>query len=355
MSVVPALGVISLARGIPSPDLLPIDELEHCASEAIARDGRVALNYGPPGGYAPLREWLAERHGVAPSQVLVTPGSLLGLNLLVAETVEPGTRVVVESPTYDRALHILRAARAEIVVDPRGGAVRYVLPTFHNPTGRTLALDRRAEIVDAAIVDDALVVEDDPYGLLRFEGSVQPTLHRLLHERGAGDLAVYSSSFSKSVAPGLRVGYLVLPPALAARVEARALATYVSPPMLPQAQLFEFLRQGLFEPHLARLNAQLRQRRDALVESLAAELPGAALTVPEGGYFLWVELPVPAADLLARAREHGVTFELGSSFSPAGNEERGARLAFSFVTPEEIREAIRRLARVLRDDPDLRP
>jgi 2-aminoadipate transaminase len=353
-TVVPARGVISLARGIPSPDLLPLAELQHCAGEAIARDGRVALNYGPPGGYAPLREWLAERHGVEPAQVLVTPGSMLGLTMLFAETVEPGTRVVVEPRTYDRALTALRARGAELVVEPRGGSARYLLPTFHNPTGETLTLEQRRELVEAAVADGALVVEDDAYGLLRFEGEAQPTLHRLLQDAGAHELAVYSSSFSKSVAPGLRVGYLVLPRALAERVERRALATYVSPPLLPQAQLFEFLSQGLLEPHLARLAVGLRERRDTLADGLAAELPDARWTLPEGGYFMWVDLPVPSEELLVAAREVGVAFEPGSGFSATGGERFGARLAFSFASPDEIREAVVRLGRLLRDNPALR-
>jgi DNA-binding transcriptional MocR family regulator len=348
VSVLPPDGTISLARGIPSPELLPVDELETCAAAAIARDGRIALNYGPPGGYAPLREWVAARHAVEPSQVLLTPGSMLALTLLIAETVRAGTRVRVESPTYDRTLKALRLSGAELVVD--GAAeVRYVLPTFHNPTGRTLTATERVTVVDEAIAQGTLLIEDDPYGLLRFEGAQPPSLHRLLHERGAGELAVYCSSFSKSVAPGLRVGYLVLPPVLAARVEARALATYVSPPLLPQAQLFEFLDRGLLEPHLARATGQLRERRDALADALAEHLPGATWSLPDGGYFIWVELPVPSAELLAGAQAVGVTFELGSSFSPDGREERAARLAFSFETPERIREAVARLGRVLAD------
>lgn len=352
MTVVPAAGTISLARGIPSPDLLPLGELEECAAAAIRRNGRVALNYGPPGGYEPLREWIAARHGVEPSQVLVTPGSMLALTMLIAETVGPGAPVVVETTTYDRVLRAIRAARGMPTVDPRGGLVRYVMPTFHNPTGRTLAPAARGELVDAAVADRALVIEDDPYGLLRFEGEMPPSLHRLLHERGSGELAVHCSSFSKCVAPGLRVGYLVLPPALAARIEARALATYVSPPLLAQAQLFEFLDRGLLEPHLARVTASLRTRRDALVEALTTELPSVRFDVPEGGYFLWVELPVPAAGLLEHARAADVTFELGSSFSPTGGEERFARLAFSVASPDELREAVRRLKPILENQPD---
>jgi DNA-binding transcriptional MocR family regulator len=346
VSVVPAAGTISLARGVPSPDLLPLAELEECAAEAIRRDGRVALNYGPPGGYGPLREWLAERHGVRPSQVLATPGSMLGLNLLVAELVEVGTPVGVDPTTYDRALRSLRGAGARLVAPGEPAQVRYVQPTFHNPTGTTLTLAERETLVDAAIREGTLLIEDEPYGLLRFEGERLPTVSELLRRRGADELAVYSCSFSKSVAPGLRVGYLVLPEALAGRVEARVLATYVSPPTLAQAQLFAFLDRGLLEPHLERSTRGLRERRDALVAALAEHLPGATWTAPEGGYFLWAELPDDAQSLLARAREQGVAFEPGAGFASFGGFERAARLAFSWETPDALREGVRRLASV---------
>jgi DNA-binding transcriptional MocR family regulator len=343
VSVVPAVGTISLARGVPSPDLLPLAELEECAAEAIRRDGRIALNYGAPGGYGPLREWLAERHGVRPSQVLATPGSMLGLNLLVAELVETGTPVGVDPTTYDRALRSLRAAGARLVGPGEPAGLRYVQPTFHNPTGATLSLDERDALVEAAIRERTVLIEDEPYGLLRFDGDRLPTVSELLRERGADELAVYSSSFSKSVAPGLRVGYVVLPEALAARVEARILATYVSPPILAQAQLFAFLDRGLLEPHLARVTRDLCERRDALVAALAEHLPGATWTVPDGGYFLWAELPEDAEILLARAREQGVAFEPGAGFAAFGGFERAARLAFSWESPDALREGVRRL------------
>lgn len=347
MSVVPVAGTISLARGVPSPDLLPLAELEECAAEAIRRDGRVALNYGSPGGYGPLREWLAERHGVRPSQVLATPGSMLGLNLLVAELVEPGTPVGVDPTTYDRAVRSLRSAGARLVGPGEPARVRYVQPTFHNPTGATLTLGEREALVDAAIGDGTVLIEDEPYGLLRFAGEGLPTVSGLLRDRGADDLAVYSCSFSKSVAPGLRVGYLVLPESLVARVEARILATYVSPPILAQAQLHTFLDRGLLEPHLERVTHGLRERRDALVAALGEHLTGATWTVPEGGYFLWAELPEDAGILLGRARKQGVAFEPGAGFASFGGFDRCARLAFSWESPDALREGVRRLGAIL--------
>ena len=230
-SVLPEPGTISLARGIPSPEMLPVHALAECAARAVERFGDVALNYGDPAGFAPLREWLAERHGVSPSRVFVTPGSLVALNLIVRRLLEDPGRVLVEAPTYDRMLHLLGLAGAEIAPVPHDGdgldpdalsallkAGRhpefvYVLPTFHNPTGRTLTRTARERVADIAVEHDLVVVEDDPYGLLRLEGEPLPTLHALLTERGRGDLGIFLSSFSKSVAPGLRVGYAVVPEA----------------------------------------------------------------------------------------------------------------------------------------------
>ena len=276
--------MISLARGVPSPDLLPAEPLAEAAARAIARHGRTALNYGEPAGFVPLRERIGAEHGVGPDSVLVTPGSLIALNLLIRRLAGRSARVVVEAPSYDRTLGVLASAGADVVSvahDDRGldldaladlltarprPAFLYVLPTFHNPTGRTLSREQREQLADLAVAHDLLVVEDDPYGLLRIEGEPEPSLFALLHERGGGHLAVRLSSFSKSVAPGLRVGYVVAPPPLAASVAADIVPLYLSPPLLAQAQLFEFLDGGMLEPHLEWLRPRLRERRDALLD-----------------------------------------------------------------------------------------
>jgi 2-aminoadipate transaminase len=371
MSVLPEPGLISFARGIPSPDFLPVDALADCAARAIRRDGRVALNYGPPVGYGPLREWLAERHGVAVERVVVTPGSLLGLNLAI-EHLADGGDAIVEAPTYDRVLHSLcaRGAGIDTVARGPGGldldrvdvlarspsrpSFLYVLPTFHNPTGNTLTLDQRVALVELAIERELLLFEDDPYGLLRVEGEPLPSLHSLLRERGADHLALFSSSFSKTVAPGMRIGYLLLPEHLVGPFAALATRTYVSPPLLPQAELFEFLHAGLFEAHLDTVRSALRIRRDTLLESLAAELPPQARwTRPEGGYFLWLDFPdqLDARELLEQARTAGVAFVPGSGFYADAGGEASARLSFSYPSPNEIREGARRLGTVVRTTP----
>jgi DNA-binding transcriptional MocR family regulator len=354
VSVVPTAGVVSFARGVPSSDLLPTAALA-AAAAAVPRD---ALNYGPPAGYEPLRELLGERYGVPPTRVLLTPGSMIGLNLLFAEL---GGPIALESPTYDRALTAARAVGAELLSVPRThdgpdiaslaaacdrARVLYVLPTFHNPTGTTMSPAARHALAHLAAERGLPVVEDDPYGALRFEGASTPTLFGVLHELGAGELAVRVGSFSKSVAPGLRVGYAIVPEPLAVRLERRALDLYVSPPILPQAQLLAFLLGGGLEPHLTALRTELRRRRDALLAGLEEAIPDATVTRPEGGYFAWAELP-PALDaeaLLAAAATRGVTFVPGRSFDPEQADTRHARFAFSHASPDEIAEGCRRLA-----------
>jgi 2-aminoadipate transaminase len=374
VNLLPAAGTISFARGIPSPDMFPIAALAESARRAVLNDGRVALNYGPPAGFAPLREWLGARHGVEPERVLVTPGSMIALNFVVGHVLRDGGTAIVEAPTYDRTLRALAAVSADVVTVDNGAegldldALRklatgspkpkllYVLPTFHNPTGRTMTLEQRRELAAIAVEHDLLVVEDDPYGLLRIEGEPQPYLHELLREAGGDHLAVFVSSFSKSVAPGLRVGYLVLPEALVAPIEAIATRTYVSPPLLPQAQLLDFLVSGAFEPHLAYLASFLRPRRDALLECLEADLSGglARWTRPDGGYFLWLELPLEldAGELNTAATAAGVSFVPGSGFFGAGGGHNTARLSFSYPSVEEIREGGNRLTAIIRESLD---
>ena len=371
ISVVPDPDVISFARGIPSPDMFPLEQLAECASRAVVEHGRVALNYGAPGGYEPLREWIAARHGVAPGRVVVTPGSLIGINLVVRQFCA-GRHAIVEAPTYDRMLHALADAGAGVVTVGRdedgldlarlaelagrspAPALLYVLPTFHNPTGRTLSLEQRRALVEVAAAHDLPVFEDDAYGLLRVEGDAQPSLLSLLRDVGRDDLGIFASSFSKSVAPGLRVGYLVLPEHLVDAVTAAASRTYVSPPILPQAQLHAFLEAGYLEPHLESLAAFLRPRRDALLESLPGLPDGATWTRPEGGYFLWLELPerLDAAEVNERAtREIGVSFVPGAGFFAEDPRRSSARLSFSYPSVEQIATGAGRLVELVRRIP----
>jgi 2-aminoadipate transaminase len=225
------------------------------------------------------------------------------------------------------------------------------LPTFHNPTGLTLTLEQRRRLAELALEQEVLVVEDDPYGLLRVEGEPLPYVHALLRDLGGDHLALFSSSFSKTVAPGLRVGYVILPETLVAPFELIATRTYVSPPLLPQAQLHDFLATGGLEPQLEFLRSFLRPRRDALLKGLEEGMPeGTQWTRPEGGYFLWLELPweLDALDLSARAAAAGVAFVPGPSFFHDDRGRESARLSYSYPSVEEIRVGASRLAEVVR-------
>jgi 2-aminoadipate transaminase len=294
-------------------------------------------------------------------------GGLLGFVLYAAELLErrPG-RVLVEAPSYDRPLKVLAREGAEIVplamdeegLDPdalehelgsRSDAPSflYTIPTFQNPSGRTLSEERRKRIAELAVAYGLPVLEDDPYGLVRYEGESPPALHDL----EGGELVTFTSSFSKTVAPGLRTGYFVLPASDAAAFEERANSTYISPPFFTQATIAEFIDQGRFEPNLERVRSGLRARRDAMLDALGRDMPGSVTwNRPEGGYFLWIDFGPgsDSADLLLRATEAGVTFVRGSDFFPAASGgATSARLAFSFESPERIAEGVSLLASLL--------
>ena len=357
---------ISFARGAPAMSCLDPELIASCAETVLARDGTTILAYGVGGGYGPLRELLGERHGVDPGRVFVTTGGLQGFVFYSAVQLQrrPG-RVLVEAPTYDRPLKLLGWQGADVValpmddegLDPdaleaelaRGGEISflYTIPTFQNPSGRTLGEDRRLRIADLCRAHDVDVLEDDPYGLVRYEG----TPPRSLHELEGGEHVTFTSSFSKTIAPGLRVGWFVVPEAMRAGYDDRAVSTYISPPLLPQAIVHEVFARGSFEPNLERVKGILGAQRDAMLQALEAELAGRMTwSRPDGGYFLWVDLPdgVDAGELLVRATEAGVTFVRGSDFFPAGGGGRSAaRLAFSYESPDRIVEGIRILAALL--------
>ncbi len=357
---------ISFARGAPAPECLDEALIGDCARAALDRDGIAILSYGTGGGYGPLRELLAERHAVDAGRVFLTTGGLQGFVFYAAVqlALRPG-RVLVEGPTYDRPLKILGRDGAEVVplamddegldLDAleaeigRGGPISflYTIPTFQNPSGRTIGMERRRRLAELAAEHDLSILEDDPYGLVRYEGEPLPSIHEL----EGGERVTFTSSFSKTVAPGLRIGYFVVPQEMAAAYDDRAVSTYISPSLLPQATVHELMLRGAFEPNLTRMRGLLKTRKDAMLAALKSEMPaGTSWSSPQGGYFLWLDLPggADAAELLARATEAGVTFVRGSDFFPSGSNGRSsARLAFSYETPERIAEGVALLASLL--------
>jgi DNA-binding transcriptional MocR family regulator len=360
------MSLISFARGIPGPDLLPVEDFGDCAKAALARDGATALNYGPPLGYLPLRTWIADRHGVDVERVMITNGSLQAFNFIARHHVQAGTRFFVEAPCYDRSLSILRRLGADVesvplsedgmdldalergLAEAAGPSLVYTIPTFQNPSGRTLSEPSRHRLLELARAHDAVVLEDDPYGLLRFGGEGLPRLFEL----AGGDGVLFMSSFSKTVAPGIRVGYAILPEELMGAMQTLVFENYVSPVMFVEATLHEFVSRGLFDPNVEAIQATLHERRDAMASALAREMPeGTSWNEPDGGYFLWVDLPggMSAESLLAQADEVGVAFIKGPDFFFHGGGESAMRLAFSYERPEAIEEGIARLGRLVRD------
>jgi 2-aminoadipate transaminase len=311
----------------------------------------------------PLREYIAEVHEVEVDQVLVTNGSMQADAFLFSLLVQPGDSVVVESPTYDRTLLNLRGRGADIHmveletdgidVDALGSLLRdglrptlaHVIPNFQNPAGYTLSAPKRARLLELAREFDFTLFEDDPYVSIRFEGEGMPTM---LSQDDAGRV-VYASSFSKTVCPGIRVGYLVGPQALIKRVQTTATNTYISPNMVAQSIVNQFCRSGRIDRSIETVNTALRERRDTLVAALRRELPEARFAPPQGGYFMWVELPedVKVAELETAAKERGVIFVKGTDFLLEGGENT-LRLAYSGVTPAQIDEGISRLAEAAR-------
>ena len=350
---------ISLARGAPSLDIIAVDELRAAADRALRNDPGGAFAYGTSAGYKPLVEWIAQRQGIAAEQVIATNGSMQADAFLFQQTVAPGDTVVVEAPTYDRTLLSLRQLGAELLAIPldhdgidvgalaealEGGArpkLAHVIPNFHNPAGCTLSLEKRERLIELADEYDFILFEDDPYVELRFDGETLPTMLSL----DTADKVVYASSFSKTVCPGIRVGYLAGPTDLIAATRRMATNTYISPSMVAQAIVAEFCRSGAVVSSIETVKSALRERRDVLCAALERKLPDARFVVPEGGYFLWVDLPdgTDVARVDELARERGVVFVKGTDFLLEGGGS-SLRIAYSGVGTELIDDAIGRLA-----------
>lgn len=360
-------GIVSLAGGLPSPATFPLDAFAKACAQVLDAEGRAALQYSASEGYAPLREQVAQMlpWEVDPAQVLITSGSQQGLDLVGKVLLDPGSRMLVETPTYLGALQAFAPMEPEVVgvrsdeqgIDLKdlnahltaGGLPRflYVLPNFQNPTGRTMTEGRRAELSRVAAEVGLPLVEDNPYGDLWFDNPPPPPLTARNPEG-----CLYLGSFSKVLAPGLRLGYLVAPRALYPKLLQAKQAADLHTPTFNQRLVHEVMKDGFLEQHVPTIRALYKTQRDAMLAALEQHMQGLDVrwNQPDGGMFLWVQLPegLSAMELLPRAVEHGVAFVPGSAFYAGDADPRAVRLSFVTSTPEQIARGVAALAATIK-------
>ena len=361
-----AADLISFARGAPSADLLPIEAVGVAAAAALRSDGARALSYGTGIGHPGLCEWIAQRHGnLEANQVMITNGSLEAGWMLFEHLLEPGDAVIVEQPSYDRTLLMLEklgvnrvgirleddgidvVALERALADGAEPKLVHVIPNFHNPAGCTLSTEKRRRLVELSAEHGFWIFEDDPYREIRFAGAEpEPTMLELA--AGGAAKVIHASSFSKTVSPGVRVGYLAGDAELIGALAKHAGETYISPNMLAESIVLELCRSGGLDANIELVKVALAERRDAVVAALTEQIPEARFVIPDGGYFLWLDLSDDADStaMLPIAKEEGVSFVAGPDFMLEGGEA-SLRLSFAPVPAAEVPEGIARIARAL--------
>ncbi|MEU8434170.1 PLP-dependent aminotransferase family protein [Streptomyces sp. NPDC029216] len=367
--------VVSLAGGMPNLAALPLETLAGQAAQLIAGEGLTALQYASAHGLPVLREQICEvmaLEGITarPDDVVVTVGSQMGLDLVARLFCDPGDVVVAEGPSYVGALGSFASYQAQVVHVPMDGhglvpeALRaallqaraagqrvkllYTIPNFHNPAGVTLAVERRAEILEICRAFDVLVVEDNPYGLLGFDGQTYPALRSLDPEN-----VVYLGSFSKTFASGLRVGWVLAPHAVRDKLVLATESATLCPPTLNQMIVSRYLATHDWQGQIKTFREEYRERRDAMLGALEAYLPpGCTWTEPEGGFYVWVTVPegVDTKAMLPRAVAARVAYASGTGFYTDGAGSRRMRLSYCYPTPERICEGVRRLGAVMESE-----
>ena len=369
--------IISFAGGMPAPEIFPIKEFEEASSRVLQTMGSMALQYGATDGVFALREWIVQetaRSGVeiTPENVLITSGSQQALDLLGRILINRGDRILVESPTYLGALQAWSAYGAEYVTVPMdehgmitealeealrsGPKFIYVLPNFQNPTGVTLTLERRKKLIELADRYGVPIVEDDPYGQLRFEGESLPSVVYLDGKyRENGDACyrgnvIYLSTFSKILAPGLRLAWVIAPPEVIRKLVMAKQGADLHTATFNQLVAYEISKGGFLDHHIKVIQDVYRERRNVMLGAMDAYFPpGVDWTHPEGGLFLWGTMPehLDASDVFREAVKQKVAFVPGVSFFPSGGGHNTMRLNFSNATPEKIQEGISRLGKAL--------
>jgi 2-aminoadipate transaminase len=361
--------IISFAGGLPAPELFPIREFREACEHILVKYGPESLQYSTTEGDPELRKWLATtmaKYGiwVEPDNILITNGSQQALDLIGKLFVEPGSCVMTSAPTYLGALQAWNAYQAcyftvpqdddGILVEQIPGMLKkvqprllYVLPNFHNPAGTTMPLDRRIRLVEIAREHDLIIIEDDPYGELRYEGEDITPIFRLAPER-----TIYLSTFSKTLAPGLRIGWIVAPKAIITRFVQAKQGADLHTGTFVQMIARDICERGIVKEHVKKLRGVYRDRRDAMLHGLEEFWPeGCSWTHPKGGLFLWARVPktVHTAEMLPKAVERKVAYVPGLAFYPGESDGFNAmRLNFSNATTEQIREGTRRLGEAIR-------
>lgn len=364
-------GIISFAGGLPSARTFPVAAFADACANVLREDGEAALQYAASEGFAPLREQVARMlpWDVDPAQVLITTGSQQGLDLVAKVLVDSGSKVLVETPTYLGALQAFAPMEpefvgigadaegidvAELAAQRAGARFLYVLPNFQNPTGRTMSEARRQALVQAARELSLPIVEDNPYGELWFDA---PPPLPLTARNPEG--SIYLGSFSKVLAPGLRLGFLVAPPAIAPKLLQAKQAADLHSPSFNQRMVVDVMRDGFLDRHVPTIRALYKAQRDAMLAALTREMQGLDVrwNAPDGGMFLWARLPegLDAVDLLPRAVERGVAFVPGAPFFAGPADTRALRLSFVTASQEQIASGIATLAGVIREQLGHRP
>jgi 2-aminoadipate transaminase len=370
--------IISFAGGLPAPEVFPLKEFKEACNIVLDEFGAQALQYATTEGYRPLREMIARhtcRFGIdiTPDNILITSGSQQALDFLGRVFINQGDHIVCESPTYLGALQAWNAYGAQyisvpsddngMIVDEFEKALRigpkfiYVLPNFQNPAGTTLSLERRKRLVELADQYGVPIIEDDPYGQLRFEGEHLPAIVTLDSQYQECDGAytgnvIYLSTFSKLLAPGIRLAWVIAPQQVIRKLVMAKQAADLHTATFNQMVAYEVGKGGFLDEHVKFIRAVYKERRDLMLDTMAEFFPPEVhWTHPQGGMFLWGILPkgMDAAEVLKVAIEKKVAFVPGGSFHPNGGGANTMRLNFSFSTPEVIREGITRLGLLLRE------
>ncbi len=357
-------GIISFAGGLPSPKTFPVDAFAQACEKVLREQGQAALQYAASEGYAPLREAVAAMlpWSVDPSRILITTGSQQGLDLVAKVLIDSGSRILVETPTYLGALQAFAPMEPEVVSvasDEEGvdvddlarkvpGRFLYVLPNFQNPTGRTMSDARRTALVQRAAELRLPLVEDNPYGDLWFDA---PPPAPLTARNPEG--CIYLGSFSKVLAPGLRLGYIVAPQAIFPKLLQAKQAADLHSPSFNQRMVAEVLKDGFLDRHVPTIRALYKSQRDAMLAALQREMAGLGVSwnSPDGGMFLWARLPegLSAIDLLPKAVDRGVAFVPGAAFYADNADNRSLRLSFVTASVEQIDTGIAALAATIRE------